>query len=78
MEKQFSDSGFVATIDARRCSGFARIVIAASPIAVSPAARRRGASNAVSPTPATSGVRRAGWIIATGNERTADATRRSA
>jgi hypothetical protein len=47
-------------------------------IAARPAARKPGASNAVLPTAATSGVQKAGSIIATGNVRTANATRQFA
>ena len=78
MEKWFSGSGFVAARDARRCSGFVRTAIADSAIAARLAAPKPGASNAAPPTAATSGVRKAGSIIATGNVRTGSVTRRLA
>ena len=78
MEKWYSGREFVAARDARRCSGFARTAIAGSAIAARLAARKRDASNAAPPTAATSGVWRAGSIIATVNARTGDVTRRLA
>ena len=78
MEKWFSGSEFVAARDARRCSGFARTAIADSAIAARLAAPKPGAGNAARPTAATSGVSKAGSIIATGNVRTASVTRRLA
>ena len=42
------------------------------------AARKPGASSAVLPTAGTSGVRKAGSIIGTGNVRTGNATRQFA
>ena len=78
MEKWFSGSGFAAARDARRCSGFARTAIAGSAIAARLAARKPGAGNTALPTAATSGVWKAGSIIATGNVRTGSVTRRLA
>jgi len=78
MEKWFSGREFVAARDARRHFGFVRTAIADSGIAVRLAARKLGAANAALPTAATSGVWRAGSIIATGNVRTGDVTRRLA
>jgi hypothetical protein len=78
MEKWFSGCGFVAARDARRCSGFARTAIAGRAIAARLAAAKAGAGNTVLPTAATSGVRRAGSITATGNVHTANGTRRLA
>jgi hypothetical protein len=78
MEKWFSGREFVAARDARRHFGFVRTAIADSAIAVRLAARKRGAGNAALPTAATSGVGRAGSIIATGNGRTGAGTRRLA
>jgi hypothetical protein len=78
LQKWFSGREFVAARDARRHSGFVRTAIADSAIAVRVAARKRGAGNAELPTAATSGVWRAGSIIATGNVRTGDVTPRLA
>ncbi|MFZ1917324.1 MAG: hypothetical protein WAU58_07115 [Terriglobales bacterium] len=78
MEKRFSGCGFVAARDARRCSGFARTATAGSAIAARLAAQRLDAGNAAPPTAATSGVRRAGSIIATASVRTGNVTRRLA
>jgi hypothetical protein len=78
MEKWFSGRGFVAARDARRCSGFARTAIADRAIAVRFAAVTLAADNAALPTAAINEVWRAGSIIATGNVRTASATRRLA
>lgn len=78
MEKWFSGSEFVAARDARRHFGFVRTAIADSGIAVWLAARKLGAANAALPTAATSGVWRAGSIIAIGNVRTGNVTRRLA
>jgi hypothetical protein len=78
MEKWFSGREFVAARDARRRSGFVRTAIAASAIAVRCAAPKPDAGNAALPMAATSGVWRAGSIIATGNVRTGDVTRRLA
>jgi hypothetical protein len=78
MQKWFSDRDFVAARDARRCSGFARTAIADSAIAARLAVAKPGASNTVPPTAATSGVQKAGSIIATGNVPTGSVTRRLA
>ena len=78
MEKCFSGREFVAARDARQRSGFVRTAIADSAIAVRLAARKLGAGNAALPMAATSGVWRAGSIIATGNVRTGGVTRRLA
>ena len=75
MEKWFSGREFVAARDARRRSGFVRTAIAGSAIAARLAAPKLGAGNAALPTAATSGVSRAGSIIATGNVRTGAGTR---
>jgi len=75
MEKWFSGRGFVAARDVRRCSGFARTATAGSAIAARLAARKADASNTAPPTAATSGVWRAGSIIATANVRTGGVTR---
>ena len=77
MEKWFSGSVFAAARDARRCSGFVRIAIAASAIAARLAARKLGVSNTVLPTAAISVVWRADSITATGNVRTGNVTYRS-
>lgn len=78
MEKLFSGSGFVAARDARRCSGFVRTAIAGSAIAARLAARKPGGGNTGLPTAGTSGVRKAGSIIGTGNVPIANATRQPA
>jgi hypothetical protein len=78
MQKWFSGRGFVASRDARRCSGFARTATADRAIAVRLAAPKPGAGNAALPTTAINGVWRAGSIIATGNVRTGSVTRRLA
>ena len=78
MEKWFSGREFVAARDARRCSGFARTATAGSAIAARLAAPKLGAGNAALPTAAINGVWRAGSIIATGNVRTGNVTRRLA
>ena len=78
MEKWFSGRGFVAARDARQCSGYARTATAGSAIAARLAAGKLDASNAALPTSATNGVWRAGSIIATGNGRTGNVTRRLA
>jgi hypothetical protein len=77
-EKWFSGREFVAARDARRRSGFVRTATADSAIAVRLVARKLDAGNAALPTAATSGVWRAGSIIATGNVRTGNVTRRLA
>jgi hypothetical protein len=74
-KKWFSDSGFAAVSDARRCSGFARTAIAGSGIAARSAVRTRGVNNAALPIAATNAVPKAGWTIGTGNGRTANVTR---
>ena len=78
MEKWFSGREFVAARDARRHFGFVRIVIAGRAIAVRCAAPKPDVGNAARPMAATSGVWRVGSIIATGNVRTGDVTRRLA
>ena len=78
VQKWFSDREFVAARDARRCSGFARTAIADRSIAVQLAATKLGAGNAALPTAATSGVRKGGLIIATGNVPTDSVTHRPA
>jgi D-arabinose 5-phosphate isomerase GutQ len=78
MEKWFYGRGFVAARDARRCSGCARTATAGSAIAARLAAWKLDASNVALPTGATNGVWRAGSIIATGNGRTGNVTRRLA
>jgi hypothetical protein len=77
MEKWFSGREFVAARDARQRSGFARTATAGSAIAARLGAPMLGAGNAALPTAATSGVWRAS-IIATGNVRTGNVTRRLA
>ena len=57
--------------NAARCSSSARTVIADSAIAAPPAAAKPGSSSAAAPTAATSRVRKAGSIIATGSGNTA-------
>jgi len=74
-KKWFSDSGFAAVSDARRCSGFVRTAIAGSGIAARFAGRTPGVNNAALPTAATNAVRKVGWTIGTGNGRTANVTR---
>ena len=61
-----------------RCSGSASTVIADSAIAARCAAVQPGGDNTVLPTAATSGVWKAGSIIATGNVPTGNVTRRPA
>jgi len=78
MEKWFSGREFVAARDAKRRSGFVRTAIAENAIAVRLAARKLDTGNAALPTAATSGVWRAGSIIATGNVRTGAGTHRLA
>ena len=78
MEKWFSGREFVAARDARRCSGFARTATAGSAIAARHAAPKPGGGNAARLTAATNGVWRADSIIATGNVRTGNVTRRLA
>lgn len=78
MEKWFSGREFVAARDARQRSGFVHTAIAGSAIAVRIAAPKLGAGNGALPTAATSGVSRAGSIIATGNVRTGNVMRQLA
>jgi hypothetical protein len=78
MAKWFCGREFVAARDARQRSGFARTAIADSAIAVRLAAAKPGAGNTVLPTAATSGVRRVGSIIGTGNVSTVGVTRQPA
>ena len=75
LAKWFCGSGFAAAVDVMRCSGSVGTVIGDSAIAARCAAVKPGADNTVLPTAATSGVRRAGSIIATGNVPTANVTR---
>lgn len=77
LAKWFCGSGFAAAVDVMWCSGSVSTVIAVSAIAVQSAAGRPGGDN-VLPTAATSGVRRAGLIIAIGNVLTANVTRQFA
>ena len=58
-----------------RCSGSADIVIGDSAIAAVSAVPPRVSSSAAMPTAGISGVRKAGWIIATGNARIGGAGR---
>ena len=78
MEKWCSGREFVAARDARQHFGFVRTAIADSAIAVRLAGPKFGVNNDVLPTSATSGVWRDGSIIATGNVRTGNVTRRLA
>ena len=78
MEKWCSGREFVAARDVKLRFGSVRTAIADSAIAVRHAARKFDAANAAQLTAATSGVWRAGSIIATGNVRTGDVTRRLA
>ena len=78
MEKWFSGREFVAARDARQRFGFVRTAIADSAIAARLAASKPGAGNAALPTVATSGARRVGSIIATGNVHTANVMRQRA
>ena len=78
METWCSGREFVAARDARQHFGFVRTAIAGTAIAVPLAARKPGVGNAALPTAATSGVWRAGSIIATGNVRTGAGTHRLA
>ena len=73
MEKWFSGSAFAAARDARRCSGFARIVIAGNAIAARPAAPKPGAGSTGRPTAAISRVRKAGSTTGIGSSNTASA-----
>jgi hypothetical protein len=65
--KRFSGSGFAAAADVVECSGSVSIVIADNAIAVPLAVQKHGSSNDAAPTTAISGVRKDGWIIATGS-----------
>ena len=56
MAKWFFVNGFASAMDATRCSGSVRTVIADSAIAVPPAAPKPGSSSAAAPTAVTSGV----------------------
>jgi hypothetical protein len=78
LAKWFCGSGFAAAVDVMWCSGSVSTVIAVSAIAAQCAAGRPGGDNTVLPTAATSGVRRAGSIIAIGNVLTANVTRQFA
>jgi hypothetical protein len=78
MEKWCSGREFVAVRDAKRRSGSVRTAIADSAIAVRLAARKLDAGNIAQLTAATSGVWRAGWIIATASVRTGNVMRRLA
>jgi hypothetical protein len=60
MEKWFSGSGFAAARDARRCSGFARTVIADNAIAAWRAAPKPGAGSTGRPIAAIRRVLKAG------------------
>jgi hypothetical protein len=78
MAKWFCGSGFAAAVDVAHYSGSVRTAIADSAIAARCAEAKPGGDNTVLPTAGTSGVRRAGSIIATGNVRTANVTRQLA
>ena len=78
MAKWFSGNGFAWAENATRCSISVRAATAGSAIAARLAAGKLDASNAALPTGATNGVWRAGSIIATGNGRTGNVTRRLA
>ena len=73
MEKWFSGSAFAAARDARRCSGFAHIVIADSAIAARPAAPKPGAGSTGRPTAAISRVPKAGSTTGIDSNTTASA-----
>jgi len=77
LAKWFYGSGFAAAVDVMRCSGSVSTVIADSAIAVRCVAAKNGGDDTVLPTAATSGVRRAGSIIATGNVPTGNVTRQA-
>jgi hypothetical protein len=78
MEKWCSGREFVAARDAKQRFGSVRTATADSAIAVWVAARKLDAGNTAQLTAATSGVWRAGWIIATASVRTGNVTRRLA
>jgi hypothetical protein len=78
MEKWCSGREFVAARYAKRRSGFVHTAIADSAIAARLAAPKFAVNNNVRPTAATRGVWRDGSIIATGNVRTGNVTRRLA
>jgi len=75
MGKRFLGSGSAAAADVMQCSGSASIVIGDSAIAVVSAVPPRVSSSAAMLTAGISGVRKAGWIIATGNARIGGAGR---
>ena len=75
MAKWFCGNGYAAAVDVMHYSGSVTTAIAGSAIAARRAAAKPGGDNTVLPTAATSGVRRAGSIIATGNVPTANVTR---
>jgi hypothetical protein len=76
MAKSFYGSGFAAAVDVMRCSVSVRTVIAASVIAVQPAATPPDSSSDAAPTAGISGVLRVDWTIATGNGNTGAVGRR--
>ncbi|MEK7995870.1 MAG: hypothetical protein AAB403_18890 [Planctomycetota bacterium] len=78
MAKWFSGSEFAAAADATRCSGSAGTAIADSAIAAPHAALQPGSSKDAAPTAATSGARKDGWTIATGNASTGAGRRENA
>ena len=78
MAKRYSGNEFALVTSVTQCSSSARTVIADSAIAARLAARKHGVSNAATLTAVISGVWRAGSIIATGNVRTGNVTRRFA
>ena len=78
MERWCSGREFVAARDARQRSGFARTATAGNATAAPLAVPKLDANNAVLLTAATNGVWRADSIIATGNGRTGNVTRRLA
>jgi hypothetical protein len=78
MAKWFSVREFVSVTDATLCSGSVRTAIVDSAIAAWLAASKPGCDNAGPRTVATSGVRKAGSIIGTGNAPTGSAGRKPA
>jgi hypothetical protein len=78
MAKWFCGSGFAAAVDVAHYSGSVHTAIADSAIVARCAAAKPGGDNTVLPTAATSGVRRVGSIIGTGNVPTANVTRQLA
>jgi hypothetical protein len=74
LAKWFCGSGFAAAVDVAHYSGSVHTAIADSAIVARCAAAKPDGDSTVLPTAATSGVRRVGSIIGTGNVPTAIGT----